>query len=116
MCGIAGIVSLKGVPLSRLDASLEVLSHMVAHRGPDGRGTWISGSRRAGLAHRRLAIIDLSDAAQQPMTGPGSAVITYNGEIYNYLELRAELASRWPFRSASDTECILAAYDRHETG
>ena len=116
MCGIAGIVSLKGVPLSRLDASLEVLSHMVAHRGPDGRGTWISESRRAGLAHRRLAIIDLSDAAQQPMTGPGSAAITYNGEIYNYLELRAELASRWPFRSTSDTECILAAYDRHETG
>jgi asparagine synthase (glutamine-hydrolysing) len=114
MCGIAGIVSITGAPVPRLDASLAVLSRLVAHRGPDGDGTWIAGSRRAGFAHRRLAIIDLSDAAQQPMVGPGRAVITYNGEIYNYLELRAELSAGWRFRSNSDTECILAAYDRHE--
>jgi asparagine synthase (glutamine-hydrolysing) len=116
MCGIAGIASIDGTPVPRLDGSLAVLSHLVAHRGPDGHGTWTSRSRAAGLAHRRLAIIDLSDAARQPMVGAGSAVITYNGEIYNYLELRAELASTWRFRSTSDTECILAVYDRDETG
>ncbi len=116
MCGIAGVISITGMPVSGLDGSLEVLSRMVAHRGPDGDGTWIAESRRAGLAHRRLAIIDLSAAAQQPMVGPGPAVITYNGEIYNYLELRAELAAGWRFRSSSDTECILAAYDRYDTG
>jgi asparagine synthase (glutamine-hydrolysing) len=113
MCGIAGIVSLKGAPVPRLEASLAVLSRMVAHRGPDGDGTWIAGSRCAGLAHRRLAIIDLSDAAQQPMAGPGHTAITYNGEIYNYLELQAELSAGWRFHSNSDTECILAAYDLH---
>lgn len=115
MCGIAGIVSLTGSSVPLLDPSLEVLSRMIAHRGPDGRGSWTAPSRCAGLAHRRLAIIDLSDAAQQPMVGPSGAVITYNGEIYNYLELRAELESGWDFRSNSDTECVLAAYARHDT-
>jgi asparagine synthase (glutamine-hydrolysing) len=116
MCGIAGIVSMGVAPVPQLDAALGVLSRLVAHRGPDGRGTWSAASRRAGLTHRRLAIIDLSDAAQQPMAGPGSTVITYNGEIYNYLELRDELSSGWPFRTNSDTESILAAYDHDETG
>jgi asparagine synthase (glutamine-hydrolysing) len=115
MCGIGGIVSLTGDPVPRLNAWLAVLSRMVAHRGPDGDGAWITASHCAGLAHRRLAIIDLSDAAQQPMVGQGGAVITYNGEIYNFLELRAELSSGWHFRSMSDTECVLAAYDRHGT-
>jgi asparagine synthase (glutamine-hydrolysing) len=114
MCGIAGIVSLTGAPVPLLDASLEVLSRMVGHRGPDGRGAWAAASQRAGLAHRRLAIIDLSGAAQQPMVGPSGAVIAYNGEIYNYLELRDQLSSGWGFRSNSDTECILAVYDRHD--
>jgi asparagine synthase (glutamine-hydrolysing) len=114
MCGIAGIVSLTGAPVPLLDASLEVLSRMVAHRGPDGRGAWAAASHRTGLIHRRLAIIDLSGAAQQPMIGPSGAVITYNGEIYNYLELRAELSPGWEFRSNSDTECILAAYERYD--
>src|SRR5438132_1283588 len=116
MCGIAGIVSIDGTTVPRLDGGLNLLGRMVAHRGPDGDGTWTSQSRRAGLAHRRLAIIDLSDAGQQPMVAPGPTVITYNGEIYNYLELRTELLSGWRFRSTSDTECILAAYDRYETG
>ena len=115
MCGIAGIVSLGSGPVPRLSASLEVLSRMLAHRGPDGLGSWAAVSRRVGLAHRRLAIIDLSDAAQQPMAGPGPTVITYNGEIYNYPELRAELSCDWDFRSTSDTECVLAAYVRQGT-
>jgi asparagine synthase (glutamine-hydrolysing) len=88
---------------------------MIAHRGPDGRGAWICTSRAAGLAHRRLAIIDLSDAARQPMVAPGPTAITYNGEVYNYRELRQEFAAGWRFRSNSDTECILAAYARHST-
>ncbi len=115
MCGIAGIVSLEGTPVPRLDAGLEVLDRMIAHRGPDGRGAWVCPSRAAGLAHRRLAIIDLSDAAGQPMVAPGPIAITYNGEVYNYRELRRELAAGWRFRSNSDTECILAAYARYGT-
>jgi len=115
MCGIAGIVSLDGTPVPRLEAGLEVLDRMIAHRGPDGRGAWVCPSRAAGLAHRRLAIIDLSDAARQPMLAPGPLAIAYNGEIYNYLELRNALAGGWDFRSSSDTECILAAYARYGT-
>ena len=113
MCGIAGIISLDGSPLPGLAGALAVLSRAIAHRGPDGEGAWTSPGLAAGLAHRRLAIIDLSDAAAQPMLAPGPAAITYNGEIYNYRELAAELAAHWSFRSASDTECILAAYDRY---
>src|SRR6516164_8528057 len=113
MCGIAGIASIDGTPVPRLDAALSVLDRLVAHRGPDGNGRWSCRSRRMGLAHRRLAIIDLSTTARQPMIAPGPTVISYNGEIYNYLELRDALAPVWNFRSASDTECILAAYDRY---
>jgi asparagine synthase (glutamine-hydrolysing) len=114
MCGIAGVVSIGGTPIPRLNASLELLSQLIAHRGPDGEGAWIAASRQVGLAHRRLAIIDLTAAAGQPMIAPGLAAITYNGEIYNYLELRAALSAKWKFFSASDTECILAAYDRYD--
>src|SRR6266478_3506714 len=116
MCGIAGIASIDGTSVPRLASSLGVLDRMIAHRGPDGHGTWIAPTHSVGLAHRRLAIIDLSDMARQPMAAPGPTVITYNGEVYNYLELRAELSSSWDFRSTSDTECILAAYDRYHTG
>ena len=86
------------------------MTQAVAHRGPDGEGIFLSG--RTALGHRRLSIIDLSDAAAQPMTLPGTALtITYNGEIYNYRELRDELAALGHvFRTQSDTEVILAAY------
>ncbi|HEY1259683.1 MAG TPA: asparagine synthase (glutamine-hydrolyzing) [Stellaceae bacterium] len=113
MCGIAGIVSLDGAPVPRLDSALAVLDRLIAHRGPDGHGVWTDPGRTVGLVHRRLAIIDLSDAARQPMAAPGPIVISYNGEIYNYLELRATFGTGWRFRSQSDTECILAAYDRY---
>jgi asparagine synthase (glutamine-hydrolysing) len=112
MCGIAGIVSIDGQPIEGLGQALDVLGRMVDHRGPDGRGSWISPSRNAGLDHRRLAIIDLSETGRQPMVAPGPTVISCNGEIYNYLELREELRAYWRFHSTSDTECILAAYDR----
>jgi len=116
MCGIAGIISLDGTPIPRVSAALDVLGRLIAHRGPDGAGTWVSRVGNVGLAHRRLAIIDLTETGRQPMLAPNGTAITYNGETYNYIELRTELADRWRFRSASDTECILAAYERHGTG
>ena len=86
----------------------------VAHRGPDGSGWLVFNSARgpAALGHRRLSIIDLSDAAQQPMSyADGRYWVVYNGEIYNYLELREELrAAGHSFRTRSDTEVLLAAW------
>ena len=87
MCGIAGAVALTRRPIPFLAQSLGVMSQLIAHRGPDGHGAWWSPDHVCGLAHRRLAIIDLSPSGHQPMTAPNGAVITYNGEIYNYLEL-----------------------------
>jgi asparagine synthase (glutamine-hydrolysing) len=87
----------------------------MVHRGPDGAGLWISPNRRVGLAHRRLSIIDLSDAASQPMSnGDGSLQIVFNGEIYNHAEIRRELEAlgrrRWK-TNHSDTEVILHAFE-----
>jgi asparagine synthase (glutamine-hydrolysing) len=113
MCGIAGIVSLTGTSVPRLASKLSAMSDLIAHRGPDGHGVWTTRNNGIGLCHRRLAIIDLSDAAKQPMRAPNGTCITYNGEIFNYVELRAALEKNWMFRSRSDTECILAAYDRY---
>jgi asparagine synthase (glutamine-hydrolysing) len=110
MCGIAGFVSLGTGPYARAAAALRAMSSLIAHRGPDGEGEWTSADAHVGLVHRRLAIIDLSANGAQPMHGPNGTVITYNGEIYNYIELREELSANWQFRSASDTEVILAAY------
>ncbi len=87
------------------------MNRMQAHRGPDGEGTWVSPDGRIGLAHVRLSIIDLSEAAAQPMISESGNVITYNGEIYNYVELRHELGAE-NFRTTSDTEVILRAYER----
>lgn len=83
---------------------------MVAHRGPDGDGYYVDGP--AGLGHRRLSIIDLTDAASQPMaTTDGRYVLTYNGEIYNFRELRADLIRRGHrFNSTGDSEVLLAAF------
>lgn len=88
------------------------MTDSIAHRGPDGDGHWVCSDGRVGLGHRRLAIIDLSDAGRQPMSyADGRYQITFNGEIYNYLELRDELEkSGVAFRSDSDTEVLLALY------
>lgn len=112
MCGIAGFVTLKSGPYAQSRAALGAMSSLIAHRGPDGDGEWISPGAHVGFVHRRLAIIDLSPNGAQPMQGPNGTVITYNGEIYNYVELRKELSTHWTFHSTSDTEVILAAYDR----
>jgi len=108
MCGIVGMVS--EVPIEPAD--LVRARDALAHRGPDGAGIWLDAERRVGLAHRRLSILDLSSAGDQPMTtAEGTLWVTYNGEMYNFLELRAELeALGHPFRSRTDTEVVLRAY------
>ena len=113
MCGIAGQISLLNAPIAGLQRSLAAMSRLIAHRGPDGLGQWQGNSGQVGLVHRRLAIIDLSESAAQPMRADNGTVLTYNGEIYNYPELREALKHHWAFRTHSDTECILAAYERH---
>jgi asparagine synthase (glutamine-hydrolysing) len=109
MCGIAGFVARD--PLPRGEALVASMQEALRHRGPDGDGAWVSPDRRTGLAHLRLSIIDLSAGAAQPMRSAAGNVITYNGEIYNYLELRKELGAD-NFRTRSDTEVILLAYER----
>jgi asparagine synthase (glutamine-hydrolysing) len=99
--------------IPELAHALTTMSDLLAHRGPDGHGQWQSEDGRVGLAHRRLAIIDLSPTAAQPMKAANGTVITYNGEIYNYPELRSSLKDAWTFRTQSDTECILAVYERY---
>jgi asparagine synthase (glutamine-hydrolysing) len=113
MCGIAGIVSIKADPVARLDRQLEVMNRLIQHRGPDGQGIWADQSGIAGLAHRRLSIIDLSPTGAQPMVADNGTVISLNGEVYNYIELQQKLRDRWQFKSRSDTETVLAAYDRY---
>ena len=108
MCGIAGVVSLDDQPIAGLESQLAAMSHLIRHRGPDGEGAWRGPSDRVGFVHRRLAIIDLVSGIQ-PMTDPAGDWITYNGETYNYLELRQELGVE-SFRTTSDIEVILAAY------
>ncbi len=112
MCGIAGIVHLDGAPIPRLRASLEVMNKLIEHRGPDGHGVWTSPNNSVGLAHRRLAILDLSAAGAQPMVADNRSVITHNGEVYNFIELREQLKSGWTFKSRTDTEAVLAAHAR----
>lgn len=110
MCGIVGIAS-TATQASR--AWLVVGRDAMTHRGPDDAGEWWANDGRVGLAHRRLSIVDLSPAGHQPMRDEARGLtIVFNGEIYNFLELRAELEQRgYVFRSHSDTEVLLAAYD-----
>src|SRR3712207_1864943 len=110
MCGIAGLLRLSSEPVARLDHKLAVMNRLQHHRGPDGEGVWRHARGHAGFAHRRLSIIDLS-TGDQPMTDEAGNWITYNGEVYNYVELRDELG-RENFKTTSDTEVILRAYER----
>ena len=111
MCGIAGIWTTKG-PDERL---LSRMADSLTHRGPNDRGTWIDAEAGIGFGHRRLSIIDISAAGHQPMTSTsGRYVLTYNGEIYNHLDLRAELevGGQIEWRGHSDTETLLAAIEQ----
>lgn len=107
MCGIA-----LGCGQGWNRRQLEDMVSLQNHRGPDDRGLYIDEKNKIGFGHSRLSIIDLSNAGHQPMnSADGSLWIVFNGEIYNYLELRSELSS-YPFRSQTDTEVIIAAYQR----
>ena len=109
MCGISIIIT----PNKTIDQEfLKRMNDKIAHRGPDGEGVYINDEVGFGIGHRRLSIIDLSEAGHQPMHWKDKYVITYNGEIYNYIELRNELIKiGYEFSTQTDTEVILAAFD-----
>ena len=114
MCGITGLIHLDGLPVS--PGLLQKMTDAIAHRGPDGEGHWIEGN--VGIGHRRLAIIDLSPAGHQPMISTDHRyVLSFNGEIYNFRELRTELeAAGYWFRSKTDSEVVLNALAHWGTG
>jgi asparagine synthase (glutamine-hydrolysing) len=114
MCGITGIVGLNdNHPVD--EKLVWRMADTIAHRGPDDAGVYVSADRRAALANRRLAIIDLSPAGHQPMSNnDGTKWIAYNGEVYNHAGFRSDLESKgYAFRSQSDTEVILHLYEEH---
>src|SRR5215469_3179027 len=115
MCGINGIFAYHLAANTPKEAELLTTREAMRARGPDGAGAWWSVNRRCGLGHRRLSIIDLSDRAAQPMTSDdGRLVVVFNGEIYNYFQLRVELETEGAhFRTSSDTEILLHMYARH---
>jgi len=110
MCGIAGAVQLASEPVPQLSRCLAAMQELQRHRGPDGAANWQHQRGHVGFAHQRLSIIDLV-TGDQPMRDPTGNVVIFNGEIYNYLELRDELGPD-QFRTTSDTEVILHAYQR----
>lgn len=109
MCGISGIINKNRSQVAHDE--IRTINDLIAHRGPDGQGFY--SSKNIALGHRRLAILDVSSAGQQPMTYRDRYVITFNGEIYNYVELKEQLCQAgYTFASKTDTEIILAAYDK----
>jgi len=116
VCGIGGVFVTSRAPISGLRQTKAVFDRFLSHRGPDGNGTWTHPNRDVWFTHYRLAIIDTTTAASQPMVSPAGIAISYNGEIYNYRELRKDAAERgYTFRTNSDTEAILATYEQHGT-
>ena len=111
MCGISGFFNQDKSANPDAERHLEVMNRLQKHRGPDGEGVWVHPQRFLGFSHVRLSIIDIG-AGQQPMLAPNGDVITFNGEIYNYIELREELKDDYSFKTSSDTEVILAAYQK----
>lgn len=110
MCGIAGIIQLPAAGYGR--DQLQKMTLSLAHRGPDGEGDWQNPDGSVLLGHRRLSVIDLSEDGQQPMLYLGRYTIVHNGELYNYVELKETLQQKgYVFRTKTDTEVIVAAYD-----
>ena len=106
MCGIAGIARFDRAPIER--SMLQRMADALRHRGPDGEGIYMNG--RVGFAHRRLAIIDPAGGRQPFVDEASGLALTYNGEVYNYKEIRQDLVDRHRLRTESDTEVVLAAY------
>src|SRR5438309_2568 len=114
MCGIVGIYHYNNSAKVEVP-TLVAMRDALAHRGPDGKGIWISPDGHVGLGHRRLSIVDLSTAAAQPMCNESGQVwVTFNGEVYNHLKLRDELiANGHTFRTDhSDTEVLVHGYEQ----
>ena len=110
MCGIVGHISIR----SHIDKALfGVMCDTIAHRGPDDAGLYFSSDTRIALGHRRLSFLDLSERGRQPMSnGEGTIWLTFNGEIYNFKEIRRELESAYSFKTGTDSEVIIAGYKR----
>ncbi len=109
MCGICGIFEQSGLPVD--EALLDRMLNVIRHRGPDGHGLFVNCE--IGLGHRRLSIIDIEGGAQPVSNEDGTLQIVFNGEIYNFIELRKELkAFGHSFRTQSDTEVIVHAYEQ----
>src|SRR5215471_20839383 len=115
MCGFAGYISTSHESESELIAVAKRMADQLVHRGPDDSGQWADVEYGVALGHRRLSIIDISPLGHQPMvSASGRFVVAYNGEIYNYRELRDELDSETngvSWRGSSDTEVMLAAFE-----
>ena len=116
MCGIAGVLTTDrlGGKYQHLSESVQVMVQSLLHRGPDGNGVWFDDDGRIALGHTRLSIIDLSDQGKQPMVSRSrNSILTFNGEIYNHVELRKDLiiSQGIQFQSISDTEVLLEAIE-----
>ena len=116
MCGIVGAFAFARNDFRVSPSYITCMRDTMAHRGPDGASAWISGDCRVGLGHRRLAIIDLSDIANQPMSNEDETLwLVFNGEIYNHAEIRSELEKigghRWK-TDHSDTEVIVHSFEQ----
>jgi asparagine synthase (glutamine-hydrolysing) len=110
MCGITGILQIN--PNSYNKEHVKKMTDALSHRGPDGEGFWQNNSNSVLFGHRRLAILDLSEAGAQPFHYSDRYTALHNGEIYNYIELREELKKKgYQFRTQTDTEVLIAAYD-----
>src|SRR5437763_4221424 len=112
MCGLAGFLDASAAaPAEEMSASIKRMTATLTHRGPDDNGIWLDAKAGLALGHRRLSILDLSAEGHQPMvSGCGRYVLVFNGEIYNFRQLRADLETRGhQFRGHSDTEVMLAA-------
>lgn len=114
MCGINGLLNVAGVQFSEAAGAVEQMNQAICHRGPDDTGVWCDPERRLYLGHQRLSILDLSPAGHQPMLSEQGPAIVFNGEIYNFRELKAELNGQ-PFFSETDTEVLLYLYEQHGT-
>jgi asparagine synthase (glutamine-hydrolysing) len=112
MCGINGILQRPAILESDARHQISRMNAQVVHRGPDDSGFWIDSNQRVAFGHQRLSILDLSSAGHQPMVTPNGTAIVFNGEIYNFRELKSHVPD-YDFRSSSDTEMILALYEKY---